>query len=199
MFGLILKDLKNVRGQILYYLIVFAVLAAVSIATNNVYFMGGVSFLGVALPLSAISIDEKDGWDTFALASGITRFQLVMSRYLLAIASFVIVLAVSFLLAAAGRLLDRGAVVALLSFAGIGFLAADVMYPFIFKLGTEQARVVYLVFIAVGVLLGASVAVVIEMAEWANDLMLYLPMALGIAGLVPSILISNHLYKIKNF
>ena len=45
MVGLIFKDLKNVKGQILYYIIVFAVLTAVSLVTGNVYFMSGVSFL----------------------------------------------------------------------------------------------------------------------------------------------------------
>ena len=66
MVGLIFKDLKNVKGQILYYIIVFAVLTAVSLVTGNVYFMSGVSFLCVAFPLSALAIDEKDKWDKCA-------------------------------------------------------------------------------------------------------------------------------------
>lgn len=199
MFGLILKDLKNVKGQIVYYILVFAVLVAVSLATGNVYFMSGVSFLGVALPLSAIAIDEKDGWDTFALASGVTRSQLVVSRYFLAYFSFAVLLILSAAIAAAGKLLDFSAAVALLSFGGIGMIAADAMLPFIFKLGTEQARAVYLVFIAAGVLLGASVSVLIELVEEARGFLLFLPIAVGLIGAVPSIYISLKIYKFKNF
>ena len=199
MFGLILKDLKNVKGQIVYYIVVFVALAGISIATGNVYFMSGVSFLGVALPLSAIAIDEKDKWDTFALAAGVTRSRLVLSRYILACVSFGLMLAAAFSVAAASRLLDNAAVVALLSFGGIGVIAADVMFPFSFKLGTEQARAVYLAFIAAGVLLGASVSVLIELVEGAKNILLFLPMALGVAGLLPSVYASLRIYQSKNF
>ena len=170
MFGLILKDLKNVKGQIVYYIVVFVALAGISIATGNVYFMSGVSFLGVALPLSAIAIDEKDKWDTFALAAGVTRSRLVLSRYILACVSFGLMLAAAFSVAAASRLLDNAAVVA-----------------------------VYLAFIAAGVLLGASVSVLIELVEGAKNILLFLPMALGVAGLLPSMYASLRIYQSKNF
>lgn len=62
MAGIFLKDFKNIRGQLVYYFVVFAVLAAVSLVTRNIYFMGGVSFLGVSFPLSAFAADEKDRW-----------------------------------------------------------------------------------------------------------------------------------------
>ena len=39
MFGLILKDLKNVAGQAIYYLAILAILYVVAFLTKNVYFL----------------------------------------------------------------------------------------------------------------------------------------------------------------
>ena len=41
MFGLILKDLKNVAGQAIYYLAILAILYVVAFLTKNVYFYAG--------------------------------------------------------------------------------------------------------------------------------------------------------------
>ena len=84
MFGLICKDLKNVRGQAAYYGVILAVLYAVAFWTKNVYFYAGaVVFFSVTVPVSAIAYDEKDEWDAFALAAGMRRRDLVLGRYLL--------------------------------------------------------------------------------------------------------------------
>lgn len=90
MFGVMLKDIKNVRGQLLYYAAVVAVFFAIGIILKNVYFyMGAIIFVAAVLPISALAYDEKDNWDKFALASGVTRGQLVIARYVLGIVAFV--------------------------------------------------------------------------------------------------------------
>ena len=62
MFGLILKDLKNVAGQAIYYLAILAILYVVAFLTKNVYFYAGaVVFFSISVPVSAIAYDEKPG------------------------------------------------------------------------------------------------------------------------------------------
>ena len=96
MKGTFLKDVINLKGQLLYYAVVIAVFFAVGAVSGNIYFYAGVSmFCGVVAPLSAIAYDEKDNWDKFALASGVTRNQLAVSRYLLGLIIFLPMWAIS--------------------------------------------------------------------------------------------------------
>lgn len=89
MIGTILKDLKNLKGQIAYYVLLFAVFFVVSALSRNIYYSAGLSiFFGVLVPVTALSYDEKDNWDKFALASGISRRELALSRYVLGLAAF---------------------------------------------------------------------------------------------------------------
>lgn len=199
MTGIFLKDFKNIRGQLVYYFVVFAVLTAVSLVTRNIYFMGGVSFLGVSFPLSAFAIDEKDRWDSFALASGVTRAQLVAGRYILAWGSIAALLALAFALAAAGGLLGYASAAAILSFGGIGLIAAECVFPVLFKVGTEKARALYLVLIVAGVAASAAFSLLLELVEGAAAVLLFLPVAVGVAGAPLSLYISVKIYKNKDF
>ena len=89
MLGTIIKDFKNIFGQFIYYFVLMVVFMAVSVITKNIYYyMGAIVFFCVAVPLSALAYDEKDNWDKFALASGVTRNQLAVSRYLLGLIVF---------------------------------------------------------------------------------------------------------------
>lgn len=72
MAGLLIKDLKNISNQFVYYLAAFLGLIIISVLTQNIYVLGGIVYLSVSLPLSALTADEKVNWDAFALAAGIS-------------------------------------------------------------------------------------------------------------------------------
>lgn len=99
MKGTFLKDLMNLRGQFVYYGLIAVIFFVVAALTGNIYYFAGLSiFCGVVAPVSALAYDEKDNWDKFALASGVTRSSLALSRYLLGLTLLVPVWALSFAL-----------------------------------------------------------------------------------------------------
>ena len=64
MKGTFLKDIMNLKGQMLYYAFIVVFLFAVGVVSGSIYFYAGVCiFCGVVAPLSEIDNCEKDNWD----------------------------------------------------------------------------------------------------------------------------------------
>ena len=201
MLGTIIKDLKNIFGQFIYYFVLMVVFMAVSVITKNIYYyMGAIVFFCVAVPLSALAYDEKDNWDKFALASGVTRNQLAVSRYLLGLLIFLPMWAISFILVAAGGMWNIENLSVLLSYGGIALLTIDVILPVIFKIGVEKGRLVYIFTIPVVVALSALLGFLVESIGGASVLYSSVAvLALGIAGFFLSLKIACGIYKKKDF
>lgn len=201
MLGTIIKDLKNIFGQFIYYFVLMVVFMAVSVITKNIYYYtGAIVFFCVAVPLSALAYDEKDNWDKFALASGVTRNQLAVSRYLLGLLIFLPMWAISFILVAAGGMWNIENLSVLLSYGGIALLTIDVILPVIFKIGVEKGRLVYILTILVVVALSALLGLLVESIGGASVLYSSVAvLALGIAGFFLSLKIACGIYKKKDF
>ena len=201
MLGTIIKDLKNIFGQFIYYFVLMVVFMAVSVITENIYYyMGAIVFFCVAVPLSALAYDEKDNWDKFALASGVTRNQLAVSRYLLGLVIFLPMWAISFILVWAGGMWDIENLSVLLSYGGIALLTLDAVLPVIFKIGVEKGRIIYIFTILIVLALGALLGFLVETIGGAS--ILYssvIVLALGVAGFFLSLKIACNIYKKKDF
>ena len=202
MLGLILKDIKNVRGQMIYYLVVLVVFTVVAIVSDNIYYyVGAIVFFLVALPVSAMAYDEKDNWDKFALASGMSRKQLVVARYLFSLLFYVPLWAISFIfLAVPGDLSAMETLAIIFFYGGMGFFTADVLLPLVFKMGVEKARITFIVMIVLVVAIGAGLAFLFNL-ETGNAI-LYLAVAVFVSGAAcfpVSMKISEKIYKRKDF
>ena len=86
MRGLLLKSWKNILPTFAYYCFFTAVFFAVSIIAKELIYFGFVCVMfSVAVPTASMARDEQDGWDKFALASGVTRQKFVLSGNLFAL------------------------------------------------------------------------------------------------------------------
>ena len=145
MIGLLQKSWKNVRPVIGYYLffgLLFFVVSAVG--RDPLYFSVIGVLLAVAPSLASLSRDEADGWDAFAVAAGVSRARLALSRYLFALCCVAPAWAVSAALVFCAQ--DRlQALAVVLFFAGAGMIAASVMLPLCLRFGVEKARVLLIV------------------------------------------------------
>lgn len=148
MAGLLIKDLKNISNQFVYYLAAFLGLIIFSVLTENVYILGGIVFLSVSLPLSALTADEKVNFDAFALAAGISRKKLVLYRYMVAYCVGIPLLGCGYAVAALAGYLDFRAVAALAAYGGMSFFVINVMFPIVLKKGPEHAQMAYLIMFA---------------------------------------------------
>ena len=148
MKGLLLKDFYNVKNLILYYALVAAVFAVVSVVSSNIYFFCGfMIFISVGLVSSTISYDAQDKWDRYALSSGVSRRTAVLSKYVFTVVTILCSLALGLILALAlgyRQAVDFLPVVAY-SFAGV--LSVGIVLPCFFRFGVEKARVIYMIVI----------------------------------------------------
>ena len=146
MKGLLLKDFYNVKNLILYYALVAAVFAVVSVVSSNIYFFCGfMIFISVGLVSSTISYDAQDKWDRYALSSCVSRRTAVLSKYVFTVVTILCSLALGLILALAlgyRQAVDFLPVVAY-SFAGV--LSVGIVLPCFFRFGVEKARVLYMI------------------------------------------------------
>lgn len=201
MKGTFLKDVINLKGQLLYYAVVIAVFFAVGAVSGNIYFYAGVSiFCGVVAPLSAIAYDEKDNWDKFALASGVTRKELAVSRYALGLAIFLPVWLVSFVFFVFPAFRTAENLYTVLTFGGLGLAVMDVVLPLVFKIGVEKARAAYIVLVVAVMALCIGAGSFIGLAGGSAPLVgAIAALAVGGAGLPVSLCVSLAIYRKKDF
>lgn len=201
MLGCLIKDIKNILPILLYYVLIVAVFYAISAIVKNVYlFSGTLVFVAVMGPMQAFAYDEKDNWDKFALAAGVSRAELVFSRYILGLVFFAPIWLIGFTLL---FFISADVLPVLLMFGGAGLLVLSVCLPLIFKRGVENARAAYMIVLlgvlAVCVGIGALCGTLFESLP---DLLLFTACALvgvSVLSLVISVFLSLNIYKKKDF
>ena len=129
MKGLLLKNFKNIVPTIAYYAFFMVIFYVVCILSKNIIYFSSVSVvLGISVPTSSYMVDEKDNWDKFVLAAGITKNQVVRSRYLftimLLLALWVLSAILIFILPVGERTEN---VIIFLLFGGIGLVMVSFM------------------------------------------------------------------------
>ena len=202
MKGLLLKDFYNVKNLILYYALVAAVFAVVSVVSSNIYFLCGVMiFISVGLVSSTISYDAQDKWDRYALSSGVSRRTAVLSKYVFTVVTILCSLALGLILALAlgyRQAVDFLPVVAY-SFAGV--LSVGIVLPCFFRFGVEKARVIYMIVIVFTVALMVGGISLFERLNFAAQApwMLVLLAVLSVAILAISYFVSLRIYRNKEF
>ncbi|NCB31042.1 MAG: ABC-2 transporter permease [Clostridia bacterium] len=144
MRGLLKKDLKSIGQQswvILLLVIFYAMMFLFGGKQNAGLFVGMIAMLGVLLPFTALSYDEKARWDRYALTMPISRAMLVWSKYLLSLLISVCsgLLALAICLASQAYPLKEALLLSWIML-GIALLFSAVIYPLYFKLGAEKAR-----------------------------------------------------------
>ncbi|MFQ7036232.1 MAG: ABC-2 transporter permease [Candidatus Borkfalkia sp.] len=202
MKGLLLKDFYNVKNLILYYALVAAVFAVVSVVSSNIYFFCGfMIFISVGLVSSTISYDAQDKWDRYALSSGVSRRTAVLSKYVFTVVTILCSLALGLILALAlgyRQAVDFLPVVAY-SFAGV--LSVGIVLPCFFRFGVEKARVIYMIVIVFTVALMVGGISLFERLNFAAQApwMLVLLAVLSVAILAISYFVSLRIYRNKEF
>ena len=99
MLGLVYKDLMVMKKTLCLYMVIFLVYGYMAIA----YDQGGLLFamvliLSSMVPVSTIAYDERSKWDRIANTTPLSRKEIVVAKYLLAITLTVCSVAVCFVI-----------------------------------------------------------------------------------------------------
>ncbi|MDY4953483.1 MAG: ABC-2 transporter permease [Candidatus Onthomonas sp.] len=149
MKGLLLKDLYTLGKQMklfLLFILIFAITPGLSLSAFAVMYAS-------MLPMTALAYDERSKWNILASMMPYSATELVLSKYLLgylmaicaALCSLVAQLVISFF---RHTPVDQDALLTLPIFVCIAFLFLAISLPFLFKLGVERGRLIFLVLLA---------------------------------------------------
>lgn len=217
MKGLILKDilfLKNNFKSLIVFLI-FAVVFAF-VMKDYTYMSFIIPFFTFMLLINTFAYDEYNKCDTFMLTLPFNRKQIVKSKYVLTIISYILATILCCIMTTAICIIQKQLSIETIVAQSIGTvlgisLTASILYPFIYKYGIQKARI-YLFAVIIGITLIGSLLVMIlkkvglelgTILSNLNNINMYLVFfsVLGISLLIiyVSYRISSSIYQRKEF
>jgi len=200
MRGLLLKDIINLKQQTKIYLAVIGIWLAIAVVSDDGSFLGGmICVLSVMLPITTLAYDEKAKWDKYGLTMPLLRKQIVLSKYILALALSFAGFALSFLFNLFITKAAAQSILLSLIFWGFSVIAFCIVLPIIYKLGVEKGRAaILLVFLAptVMIILLGKLNIKMPGKEALYSAKYVLPFLI-LAIFIISLIISVKIYKNK--
>ena len=191
MSGLILKDLYNIRKQAIWYVVMI-----ILFVLKNAAFAYAIGILvTISIPLAAIAYEEKDGWQKFAIASGMDIKTIVGEKFFLGVV-FAIIGSVAYTIVVVIIGTEENRVTELI--ASICMLAA--VLPIVFRFGAEKGRTYMIA--AVVVLLAVFIAVMPFYGRIVGDEEIIFAVCMiffAVLSVCISLFISIRIYKAKEF
>ena len=182
MKALLYKDACVLWKQMKFMLVIIAVFCLLPNSFGlNAFF---VVYPGLMLPVSLMAYDERAHWDSFAAMLPYPPRALVLSRYA---AGWLLTLLAGVLYLVGALIQDQGAPLGT-ALGTLGWVLAVVLlcqailFPFFFRVGTEQGRL-YMILLSVLLLLGGvGLTSLLNVAVPAESTLLMLaPVGLGVA------------------
>ena len=155
MKGLLLKDYFTLLKQLRFYLIfllIFTIIPNMNLSSIAIVY-------AAMLPITVIAYDERSKWDQLAAMMPYTERELVFSKYVLGYIAVAVFGVVAFALQSGIALIGHHAFtmeqgMALLVTAAAAMILLAINLPFMFWLGVERGRIVFMILIGVTVFLG---------------------------------------------
>lgn len=190
MKGLLLKDWYVLLRQTKWTLAIVLVYVCLPLAGSQSFLSAFAIIFCAMLPLTLMSLDEKTGFDRYALALPCSRRDVVLSRYLLGLGTVGAVTVLLLLVSAVSSLIyDQRALLSSVCetapmLAG-GLLYLSISLPIAFRFGVEKAR---LWFVLVTAVLAGSIAAVVSVLPSEPTALVSFIASPGILWLVPAAL-----------
>ena len=146
MVGLVYKDLMVMRRTLLLYGAMGLVYVVIAIAGDQYGMVFALMMIVSAMvPVSAISYDERSKWDRIVNTMPLSRKEVVLAKYLLAIlltaVSSVLIFAF-YMLVPEMPLAEKAITTAIMAMMAMVYQAA--LMPVMFKFGSEKGRTIML-------------------------------------------------------
>lgn len=152
MSGLLLKDLYNMKSVLLLYLLFPIAMSVFCLMNENLSMIIFIpSFMGLFMTISSFAYDELSRFPEYALSLPLLKKDIVYSKYCLSLITLVIFFIFSLIIAGVLLLLMPARFsnntfyeFMIGSFASVAVIIVLIsfMIPFMFKYGTEKARLI---------------------------------------------------------
>lgn len=204
MKGLLLKDFYTLVKQlriVLLFLVVMAVIPGINqSAFAMIYF--------AMMPITAVAFDERSKWDSLAAMMPYKTSDIVLSKYLIGYigmgAACILSIGIQSIVKQFQHIpfASEDALVTLLV-ACVGLILLAVNLPFIFKMGVEKGRLIFIVIIAATVfammMAGDKIKAMLSSNFMDPALLSVLAVITAVVTNVISVTVSNSIYKKKAF
>lgn len=184
MKGLIQKDfyLMGRYSKMIMIISLLFVIVPIFSGQDTAFFMFYPFVIATMLPVSVISYDERDKWNSYCDALPVTRADYVSAKYICGIVIMLVLLSVSavsqYIAASrAGSFSGAKYIGLLATLTLIGCAAPGFALPLILKLGVEKGRIAYYIIIGFFCALGVWLPNNVQLAQG------------GIAGVSPVIIL----------
>lgn len=202
MKGLLLKDYYMLLKQVKLYLIFIVILSIIP----NMNLSSIATVYAAMLPITLIAFDERSKWDQLAFMMPYTKRELVLSKYLIGYIAIVICCLLSLALQAIVGMVTRQGFSTEQLFnvvltAVVGLILIAINLPFMFWLGVERGRIVFMVLIAftvfVGMMSADSAKQMLATRTISPGLLFAVCAGVAVVLSLASIAASNKLYRRK--
>lgn len=205
MIGLLVKDFLNLKKQAKTYLILLIFYFILGIANENTtMFSAMMAMVAAMVPITAMAYDERSKWDRYALTMPISRFNMVVSKYILGL----ILLTIAFVITMLFSLLFSNLnltenILSNFAILSVGIILISVIFPILFKFGVEKGRILMMIVLfaptGIIVLLSKMGFEIPTVNEEILKLLIYLSPVFALVLFAISVLISLSIYKNKEF
>ena len=159
MIGLLRKDLYMTWAYCRSFVVILGVFLGVGLVNGeNSFFVIYPMIIGMMLPVSILSYDERFKWHIACDALPCSRAQAVSSKYILTLLLVGLIFALTMLIQGI-RLNRAGDLAQLWELPGmllpVGLVGPAVLLPVIFRLGVEKGRIFY--YVLVGLVAASAV------------------------------------------
>ena len=148
MKGLLLKDLLCMKKQLLFLGVFMALYLFFLLQIGNSSFLGAyIVMLCVVVTINAFAFDETSKWNTYALSLPVTRRQIVLSRYVLAVLLLLGAFTLSAVLLLVKGMMNTEQLLILAAVSAAALLLLALIIPLLYKFGTQKSRLlIFLIF-----------------------------------------------------
>ncbi len=210
MIGFIKKDLCTLKGSFKIYAVIFVIYIIMAFQ-GEMNISGLPTFFSSVLILTSFSYDSYNNWDSYAVCLPNGRKNAVRAKYL---ANIVLCLIVSVILTIISSIIsymttntvvigDIVKPIIIVNF--VTFLFQAIMFPIIYKLGIEKARVIIFLVIMLIALMGGAFLKYVNFNYLGNaynilkEYWLILVISSSFIILFISYIISQRIYQKKEF
>lgn len=195
MKGLIIKDLINIKKGSKSYTAALVIYLIILTSNKNLNLMAGIiCILCTMLPNVSFDSDEKVGWNIYAISSGITRKDIVKSKYILGLICSFIGLVASVIISVITNGLYINSLAIPVIMWSVAIIALSVIIPISLIIGVEKGRILITLLIVSPIVFSFDVTKIVI----SQQLIKFIPILCGLVSIFVFIISLYTCLKIYN-
>lgn len=197
MRGLVIKDLINIKKDSKSYLFALGVYIVILGNNGNLNLMTGIiCILCTMLSNVSFASDEKVGWNTYAISSGINRKDIVKSKYILGLICSFIGFVASSIISVINNGLHINSLTLPVVMWSVAIISLSLIIPISLIMGVEKGRILITLLVVSPIVFSFDATKIIL----SQQLIKFVPMLCGLDAIfvfIISNIICLRIYKNK--